>query len=264
MSVAPEDHALAMAPSWSRLRTDRNPLRMPFTSGVWAAAWYLFGYLFVGTVLFSVIVTATATAVSLSVIWVGLPMLIGSAYFIRGCAGFERRRARIVVPEGLAPLEPVASAEGFFGTLKAQWKDQTTLRGLVHFVLLYVPLFVLNTVVFSVWLSFLGVVSLPIWYRFIHESFDNGTEAHGLAWGYFPNGPHGSGSWGYWIGSDKAALVAALVGLVLFLLWNYVLVATARLHVASVRAMISDFRDPLASAKHILETPGPLSTAAGR
>jgi hypothetical protein len=241
----------------------RNPLRMPFTAGVWAAAWYLFSYLVVGVIMFCVIVTAAATSAGLVVVWAGLPMLIGTAYFIRGCAGFERRRARVVVPEGLAPLEPVASAEGFFAILKAQWKDQTTLRGLAHFVFLFVPLFVLSSFVFFLWIGLLGMVSLPIWYRYIPQTFDNGTKAHGMAWGNFPNGPHSSGGWGFWIGSNGAAIVAALVGLVLFLAWNYVLVATARLHVASVRAMISDFRDPLAAAKRVLDTPGPLSAATG-
>jgi hypothetical protein len=263
-SVTTEKSAIVIPEPWSRLRTDRNPLRMPFTSGVWAAGWYLLSYMFVSIIMFCVIVTASATAVGLSVVWVGLPMLIGSAYFIRGCVGFERHRARVVVPEGLAPLEPVTPADGFFRILKAQWKDQATLRGLVHFVLLFLPLFVLNSFVFFVWVGFLGVITLPIWYRYIPETFDNGTKAHGVAWGNFPNGPHGSGGWGFWIGSDRAAIVAALVGLVLFLAWNYVLVATARLNVASVQAMISDFRDPLAAAKRVLDKPGPLSTTPGR
>src|SRR6266851_4333636 len=109
-------------PAWDRLRLHRNPLRMPFSSGVWGAAWYLFSSLFVSTVLFCVILTASATSAALVVVWAGLPMLIGTAYFIRGCVGFERLRAGVVVPEGLPPLEPVASAEGFFGILKAQWK----------------------------------------------------------------------------------------------------------------------------------------------
>jgi len=164
------------------------------------------------------------------------------------------------VPEGLPAVDPAPSGEGVFGNLKALWRDRTTQRGLLHFVFLYVPLFVLNTVVFTVWLAFLGSVTTPIWYRYIPETFDNGVKAHGLSWGYFPNGPHGSGSWGFWIGSDQAAIVAALVSLVLFVAWNYVLVATARLNVSAVRALITDYRDPLADAKQVLHTPGPLSS----
>jgi hypothetical protein len=236
---------------------------MAFSSGVWSAASYLLTYLFVGTALFTVILTATAISVGVVVVWAGIPLLIGTAYFIRGCVGFERGRARVVVPEGLPALEPAPAAEGVFGNLKAMWQDRTTQRGLLHFVLLYVPLFVLNTVVFTLWATFLGLVAVPIWYRFIPETFDNGSKAHGLSWGYFPNGPHGSGHWGFWIGSDQAAIVAAIVSLVLFLAWNYVLVATARLNVSAVRTMITDSQDPLAEAKRVLRTPGPLSTASG-
>ena len=248
---------------WTRLRTYRNPLRMVFASGTWAAGWYLFSYLFVGTALFCVIVTAASVSASLAVVWVGLPMLIGTAYFIRGCVIFERGRARVVVPEGLPELEPVAAAEGFFATLKSQWRDRTTQRGLLYFTLLYVPLYVLDVFVWSVWFSFLGMITVPVWYRFIPQTFDNGTKAHGLSWGHFPNGPHGSDGWGFWIGSTPAAIVAALVCLVLFLAWNYVLIATARLHVNAVRGVIVDYRDPLAEAKHVLQVPGPLRTASG-
>jgi len=195
-SAASENGAIAMKQSWSRLRMYRNPLRMPFSSGVWAAAWYLLSYLFVGLAMFIVITTASAVSVSLVVIWAGLPMLIGTAYFIRMCAGFERSRARAVVPEGLAPLEPVAPAEGFFGILKTQWKDRTTLRGLLHFVFLFVPLFVLDSFVFFMWVGFLGVISLPIWYRYIPADFDNGTTAHGLSWATSPTGRTAPGAGG--------------------------------------------------------------------
>ena len=165
----------------------------------------------------------------------------------------------MVVPEGLPELAPIPPSEGFFGLLKAQWADRTTQRGIVHFGLTFVPLYALTTLVFSVWVSLLGTITAPIWYRYIPVTFDNGTKAHGLAWGYFPNGPHGSGGWGVWIGSTGSATVAALVSLALLLAFNYVLVATARIHVNALRAVIADYRDPLAQAKQVLTTPGPLS-----
>jgi hypothetical protein len=264
VSTATTQSGAIAGDSWSRLRTYRNPLRMAFSSGVWGSAWYVFSSLVVGTVLFSLVLTATVTSFSVVVVWAGIPLLIGTAYFIRGCVGFERLRARVVVPEGLPALAPTPSAEGVFGNLKALWTDRTTQRGLVHFVLLYVPLFVLNTAVFALWMSFLGMISLPIWYRYIPETFDDGSKAHGVVLaGHFPHGPHGPGGWGFWIGSDQAAIVAAVAGLLLLLAWNYVLVAVTRLNISSVRVLISDYRDPLADAKRVLHAPGPLSTSAG-
>jgi len=249
------------SPIWRRLRMHRNPLRMAFSSGVWASAWYLFSYMILGTVLFSTILTLTVTSAALVVIWAGLPLLIGTAYFIRGCVVLERGRTRAVVPEGLPALAPMPTADGFFANVKAAWKDRVTLRGLVYFTTLWLPLFALGTAVFAIWLTFLGLVTLPIWYRYIPFDFD-GQVIHGVAWGYFPHGPHGKGGVGFWIGSDLSAAVAAAVALVLFLAWNYVLVATARVHATAVRSVVAG-HDPLASARRVLETPGPLSTANG-
>ncbi|NUR59273.1 MAG: sensor domain-containing protein [Catenulispora sp.] len=252
-------NSLYDTPVWTRLRMHRNPLRMAFSSGVWSSAWYLFSYLVVGTVLFCVVTTMTVTSGALVVIWAGLPLLIGTAYFIRGCVVLERGRSRVVVPEGLPPLEPMNTAEGFFGNLKAVWRDGVTQRGLAHFTVLYVPLFLLDTVVFAVWLSFLAMITTPVWYRYLPLDFD-GQTVHGMAWGYFPHGPHGKDAVGFFIGSDLSATVAAAVSLVLFLAFNYVLVATARVNVSVLRVAVAG-RDPLGPARRMLAAPGPLSTA---
>ena len=145
-------------PIWQRLRMYRNPIRMLCSAGVWASAWYLLSSMVVGTVLFCVVTSITVTSAALVVIWLGLPLLIGTAYFIRGCVVMERGRARAVVPEGLPPLAPMDDAEGFFATLRASWQSRTTQRGLVHFSVLFVPLFVLDTVVWTIWVAFLGGV----------------------------------------------------------------------------------------------------------
>ncbi|WP_194893713.1 sensor domain-containing protein [Catenulispora pinisilvae] len=246
-------------PIWRRLRMHRNPVRMLFSGGVWASAWYLFSSVVVGLALFCIVTSITITSTALVIIWAGLPLLIGTGYFIRGCVVLERGRARAVVPEGLPALPPVETAEGFFPTLKAIWRDRITKRGLAHFTLLALPLFLLDMVVWVVWVAFLAGVTVPIWYRYIPRGF-NGQHWHGLEYGYFPNGPHGKDSIGFWIGSDLSATVAAVAALVLLLAWNYVLVATARLHTDAVRNVVAP-RDPLASARRVLETPGPLNTA---
>lgn len=251
--------ALYGTPIWTRLRMYRNPFRMLFSAGLWASAWYLLSSMVLGIALFSVVASIAVTSAALVVVWAGLPLLIGTGYFIRGCVVMERGRARAVVPEGLPSLPPVEAAEGFFPTLKAVWSNRVTQRGLAHFTLLAVPLFVLETVVWTIWVVFLAGVTVPVWYRYIPRSF-NGRHWHGLEYGYFPNGPHGKGSIGFWIGSDLSATVAAVAALVLLLAWNYVVVATARVHVNATRSVVVQ-RDPLASARRVLETPGPLTSA---
>ena len=81
---------------------------------------------------------------------------------------------------------------------------------------------------------------------------------HGVAFGYFPHGPYGHGAVGVFIGTLPSALVAAAVCLVLFLLFNYVLVATARAHALVARGLLSAPADPLDEVREVLDQPGPL------
>jgi hypothetical protein len=60
------------------------------------------------------------------------------------------------------------------------------------------------------------------------------------------------------IGTLPSALVAAAVCLVLFLVFNYVLVGTARAHARVARALLGPPVDPLAEARAVLDQPGPL------
>ncbi len=84
---------------------------------------------------------------------------------------------------------------------------------------------------------------------------------HGYDLGYHPNGPHGHGGWGLYVDSLPRALLVAVVCLVAFLLFNYVLVATARAHAFVARGLLNETTDPLKEAKEILGSPGPLSAA---
>ena len=85
-----------------------------------------------------------------------------------------------------------------------------------------------------------------------------GPMVHGVALGYFPHGPYGRGADGVFIGTLPSALVAAAVCLVLFLLFNYVLVATARAHALVARGLLGAPADPLAPVRDVLDQPGPL------
>jgi hypothetical protein len=92
----------------------------------------------------------------------------------------------------------------------------------------FVPLAALDLTVLTVWLVFLAGITLPIWYRAPRQTFGNGGTAYGVQLGYFPNGPHGHPGYGLYVDTLPTALLAATILLTLFLLFNYVLVATAR------------------------------------
>jgi hypothetical protein len=113
--------------------------------------------------------------------------------------------------------------------LRSRWRDPATWRDVAYVVGLFVPLLALDTIVLAVWWASLAGITLPIWYwapwQFIH-----GVRYHGSQLGYFPNGPHGAGGCGLYVDTLPKALAVAGVCLVLFLIFNYVLVATARAH----------------------------------
>jgi hypothetical protein len=241
----------------------RDPIRLLFSRAPWAGAWYLLGYLVVGGVLFSIAFTAAVTGAGLSITLVGLPVLVAAAVTIRWCADVERFRLRrfVRVEGGYQKV----TEHGIMAQLRTRWKDPATWRDVAFVIGLFVPLLGLDTVVLAVWLVLLAGITLPAWYQFPHQTWTIGVSgkstgsAHGVQLGYFPNGPHGHPGWGLYADTLPKALLAAAVCLVAFLLFDYVLVATARAHVAIARGLLQPHEDPLKEAKEVLHRPGPLS-----
>lgn len=236
----------------------RDPFRLALSSRPWASAWYLFGYQFVGWLLFAIAFTAAVTGAVLSVTLAGLPVLVAAAVAIRWCANVERARLRTVEPEPVRGRYREAAGPGVMAQLRARWRDSATWRDIAYLLGLFVPLAALDLAVLTVWLVFLAGVTLPVWYWAPRQAFGNGAVAHGVQLGYFPNGPSGPGHWGVYVDTLPKALLAAAVCLVLFLLFNYVLVLTARAHVRIARSLLRAPADPLAEAKEVLDRPGPL------
>jgi hypothetical protein len=109
--------------------------------------------------------------------------------------------------------------------------------------------------------TFLGLVTLPLWYWSIPNDFDGTAAAHGVMIGYTP-GPHstfGDGGFGIWVGDLPTAIGAAAVFAVLLIPASYFLVAVAKAHLGTARALLAPYVDPLALAKRMLTEPGPLA-----
>jgi hypothetical protein len=236
----------------------RDPVRLALSKAPWSAAWYLTGYLFIGTFLFAVALTAALTGAALAITLAGIPVLVAAAGVVRWCADVERARLRPrygdVEGDHRAPAGP-----GVMAQLRTRWHDPATWRDIAYLLGMYVPLFTLDLIVLTLWLTFLAGITLPVWYWAPWQSI-HGTRFHGYQLGYFPNGPHGHPGYGLYIDTLPKALLAAAVSLVLFLLCNYALVATARAHTAAARALLGRQEDPLGEAKEVLRRPGPLNT----
>jgi hypothetical protein len=248
-------------PADFRLPLVRNPVRLMLSASPWRAAGYLLCYLLVSGLLFAIVVTASVTTAALAVTVALAPLLIASAAVIRACAAVERAMLRQVLRQPVRGNYPPPAEPGLWRRAKGAW-GSATWRDLAYLAGLWVPLYVLDAVVLAVWLYLLAGITLPLWYRHVvNVCFGNcgGQHVPGLQFGSFPAGPHGPGASGLYVyPSVGPALLIAASCLVLFLLFNYVLVLTVRLHSTLARAVLRGPSDPLGPAKTVLAGPGPL------
>jgi hypothetical protein len=146
------------------------------------------------------------------------------------------------------------------------WTSGATWRDVAYLAGLWAPLYALDAIVVSVWATALAGITLPLWYRHAADvCFGSCGSQHvpGIMIGHFPNGPHGAHASGLWIyNSLGPALLVAAACLIVFLLLNYVLVATARLYARGARAVLRGTSDPLEHARAVLAQPGPLGPLA--
>lgn len=218
----------------------RNPLALTFSSAPWCAAGYLFSSIVLTTVWFAVGLTVLLVCVVLSLTWAGLPVLLGGLGVVHGLAAIERRRAGRVLGLRVAAAPRDDEVTGLRRRLASRLRSRATWREIALLVPAYPLLLVLDLAALVVWLVPIALISLPFWYRYPPQSFDNGTTAHGVELGYYPDGPRGTRRYGWFIDDMHSALIAAGVGLVLLLLvGSYVAVAAARAHTRVVVANLT-------------------------
>jgi len=242
----------------SQLSLRRDPVRLLLSRGLWRSVWYLLAYQAVGWFVFAIALSAALTGALLSITLAGLPVLVAAAATIRWCAEVERARLRPMVTEPVTGYYCQVTGSGIMAQVRTRWRDPATWRDIAYLVGMFIPLVVLDFVVLTLWLVFLAGITLPIWYWAPWQTV-HGVRYHGYDLGYHPNGPHGPGAWGLYVDTLPKALLVAAACLILFLLFNYVLVATARLHAAIARSLLRAGDDPLREAKEVLDRPGPLA-----
>src|SRR5664280_1017029 len=98
-------------------------------AGRWALfgiVWALIGLRIVGFVLFACLVASTA----LLVIWIGIPLLLGSLAALRGFAKLHRRLAGTVLGTTITEPYPQKIAGGVFAQMRFRFTDRATWRDL--------------------------------------------------------------------------------------------------------------------------------------
>ena len=256
-------------------------LRPVLGAAPWRAAAYLLSSIVVSTVLFVVVVTSVLLAVPLVLIGVGIPLLVVAAAVVRAAAHVERQRAALA--PGVQVVEPLVDGNGaatdvaatrptptpargtdheppgLLAAVRRRWGDPAMGPSLGYLVGLFVPLLVLDVVAASIWLSFLGGVTVPLWYWTVPQTFD-GVTHHGLFLGWFPHGPGGPDAVGLAVDDLPTALAVAGVSALLFAIVACpVVVAAARFHARIAGRLLGPPADPLAGARAVLRSPGPLA-----
>jgi hypothetical protein len=242
----------------SELSLRRDPIRLLLSRGLRRSVWYLLGYLAVGWALFAIALSTAVAGAGLSITFAGLPVLVAAAAAIRWCADVERARLRAMVSGPVAGAYRQVAGSGIMARLRTRWRDPATWRDVAYLVGMFVPLLALDAIVLALWWAFLAGITLPIWYWAPWKDI-HGARYHGYDLGYHPNGPHGPGGWGLYVNTLPEAFAVAAVCLVLFLIFNYAVVATARTHAAVARGLLGPAEDPLREAKDVLGRPGPLA-----
>ena len=253
-------------PGDSRLTLRHNPVGLIFSASLWQSAGYLLGYLLVSGVLFAIALTSITAALGLSITIVAIPLLVAAAFVVRGCAEVERGRLRQVFAGPVRGYYRPPDGSGLWRQASARWGEGTTWRDLAYLVGLWAPLFALDAAVFALWATFLAGVAMPLWYsqaKGVCVGYCNGPSVSGVLIGDYPHRPYVPGDHGLYVHSLSMALLVAAGFVILFLLFNYVLVATARLHAHVARALLQRPADPLAPARAVLAGPGPLGPLVG-
>jgi len=245
-----------------RLQLRVNPVRLLFSASPWIAVGYLLTYLVVSGVLFSIVITTMTLTAVLAVTVALVPLLIATAAVVRGCAEAERFRLRQVLRQPVRGRYPAPAGPGLWRRARQAWTGGSTWRDVAYLAGLWVPLYALDTIVVTAWATALAGTTLPLWYRHVSDvCFGScpGQSVPGVMFGSFPDGPHGAHASGLWIYHSIGPALAVAAGcLIVFLLLNYVVVATARLHAHVARAVLRGASDPLEPVNAVLAQPGPL------
>src|ERR1039457_7327714 len=110
-------------------------------------------------VAFSAVTAAAAVAITLA----GIPLLAAAGGVVRGCANVEGGLLRRVIAEPVRGGYRRVTEPGMRAQVRTRWRDPGTWRDLAYLVGLWVPLYVVDTVVLGVWAWFIGWITLPAW-----------------------------------------------------------------------------------------------------
>jgi uncharacterized membrane protein (DUF485 family) len=177
---APGIVAVGMLPSLDR--TARDATYLTFT-------------LLTSIVAFVVWVTAVTVSLSLGILVIGLPVVLGSVFVMRWTAELDRRNAALVFGRPVRGHYRSQRGTGLFTRVLATLRDPQVWRDLAWLITHSVVGFAFGVVALSLVLTTLSTATLPLWCWAIPGGYDFGIlnvdtliESVLVAWLFIPLG----------------------------------------------------------------------------
>jgi signal transduction histidine kinase len=190
----------------------------------WAAA--LFGILsfVIGTFWFVTLITLLSTGVGLAITFLGIPLLLVTAWLWTWGARAERARVNLFFGTHIRSSYREAPQGSWLRGLRSFVTDPAIWRDLAYLFILF-PVGIAELVIVTVAIAIpLHMVTMPLW--FLVAPDDHRSMEH---------------DWGIWSMADAVGFT--LLGLPLLLLLPYVLVGMGTLHAGLARKLLAPTRE---------------------
>jgi hypothetical protein len=162
----------SMVPAAARI--DACRMLLPTFDRTARDAAYLTLTLLTSIVAFAVWVTAVTVSLSLGILIIGLPVVLGSVFVMRWTAELDRQNAALVFGRPVRGHYRSHRAEGFFTRVVKTLRDPQVWRDLAWLITHSVLGFAFGVIAVTLVASTLGVAVLPAWYWSLPEGFQMG------------------------------------------------------------------------------------------
>jgi hypothetical protein len=156
---------------------------------------YLTCTLLTSIVAFVVWVTAVTLSLSLGILIIGLPIVLGSVFVMRWTAELDRQNAALVFGRPVRGHYRPQRRNGLFTRVFATLRDPQVWRDLAWLITHSVVGFAFGVIAISLIATVLGTAALPLWYWALPDGYDIGIwnidtllEAVAAAWLALPLG----------------------------------------------------------------------------
>lgn len=158
-------------------------------------ATYLTFTLLTSIVAFAVWVTALTLSLTLGILIIGLPIVLGAVFVMRWTAELDRRNAALVFGRPVRGHYRSQRGTGLFTRVFQTLRDPQVWRDLAWLITHSVVGFAFGVIAISLVATTLGTATLPLWYWALPDGYDLGLytvdtlfEAVSTAWLFIPIG----------------------------------------------------------------------------